>query len=82
MIFVLALTRKKSESIMIGDNVEVVVLGIAGEQVKIGISAPREISVHRKEIFEQIQEENRQAAMTYASELDIRAVRDFLRPRV
>jgi len=54
----LALTRKKGESIIIGDNVEVVILGIAGEQVKVGIVAPREISVHRKEIYEQIQLEN------------------------
>jgi carbon storage regulator len=54
----LALTRKKGESIMIGDNIEVVVLGVMGEQVKLGIVAPREISVYRKEIYEQIQLEN------------------------
>ena len=54
----LALTRKKGESIIIGDNVEVVILGVTGEQVKVGIVAPREISVHRKEIYEQIQLEN------------------------
>ena len=58
----LALTRRRGESIVISDNIEVVVLGIVGEQVKIGIDAPREISVHRKEIFEQIQLENRIAA--------------------
>ena len=60
----LALTRKRGESIVISDNIEVVVLGIAGEQVKIGVHAPREISVHRKEIYEQIQLENRLAAET------------------
>ncbi len=58
----LALTRKKGESIIIGDNVEVVVISIQGEQVKLGIVAPKEITVHRKEIYEQIQAENRQAA--------------------
>ncbi|MDR1209240.1 MAG: carbon storage regulator CsrA [Clostridiales bacterium] len=58
----LALTRKRGESIVISDNIEVVVLGVAGEQVKIGVHAPREISVHRKEIYEQIQAENRLAA--------------------
>ncbi len=58
----LALTRKRGDSIIIGDNIEVIVLGIQGEQVKLGIVAPREISVHRKEIYEQIKFENEQAA--------------------
>ena len=57
----LALTRKKGESIIVGDNIEVVVLGIAGEQVRLGIIAPKSISVHRKEIFEQIRSENKAA---------------------
>lgn len=57
----LALTRKKGDSIIIGDNIEVVILGIQGEQVKLGIVAPREVSVHRKEIYEQIKKENKEA---------------------
>ena len=57
----LALTRKKSESIMIGEQVEVVVLSISGEQVRLGIIAPKHVAVHRKEVFEQIQEENKEA---------------------
>ena len=57
----LALTRRKGESVVIGDNVEVVVLSVMGEQVRLGIIAPKHIPVHRKEIFEQIQAENRQA---------------------
>ena len=57
----LALTRKKGESVVIGDNVEVVVLSVTGEQVRLGIIAPKRIPVHRKEIYEQIQAENRQA---------------------
>ena len=57
----LALTRKKSESIIISDNIEVIVLGVQGEQVKLGIVAPKHIPVHRKEIYEQIQAENLEA---------------------
>ncbi|MCL2204235.1 MAG: carbon storage regulator CsrA [Defluviitaleaceae bacterium] len=58
----LTLTRKKGESIMIADEVEVVVLGISGEQVRLGIIAPKKIAVHRKEVYEQIQAENKEAA--------------------
>ncbi len=57
----LALTRKKGSSIMIGDDIEVVVLSIQGEQVKLGIVAPKNVSVHRKEIYEQIKLENKEA---------------------
>lgn len=58
----LALTRKKGSSIMIGNDIEITVLGIQGEQVKLGIVAPKNISVHRKEVFLQIQKENSEAA--------------------
>ncbi|MBI1331586.1 MAG: carbon storage regulator CsrA [Armatimonadetes bacterium] len=58
----LVLTRKVNQTIIIGDNVEVVVLEVRGEQVRLGIRAPRDVSVHRKEIYEQIAEENRGAA--------------------
>ncbi len=57
----LALTRKKGESIVIDDNIEITILGTNGDQVKIGISAPKNIPIFRKEIYEQIQEENRQS---------------------
>ncbi len=57
----LALTRKKGESIIIGDDIEVVVLGATGDQVKLGIVAPRSVPVHRKEVYEQIQLENMEA---------------------
>lgn len=60
----LALTRRKGESLVIGDagnEIEVVVLGVAGEQVRLGIVAPKRIPVHRKEIYEQIQAENMHA---------------------
>jgi len=60
---VLALTRKKGESIVIGDNITITVLSTSGDSVKIGIDAPRHIPVNRKEIYEQIQEQNKQAAL-------------------
>ncbi|MCL2225807.1 MAG: carbon storage regulator CsrA [Defluviitaleaceae bacterium] len=65
----LALTRKKGESIIIGDNIEMVVLGITGEQVRLGVIAPKTISVHRKEIFEQIRNENKEATMNAKDKL-------------
>jgi carbon storage regulator len=51
----LVLTRKIGQSIVIGDEIEVVVLEVRGEQVRVGIRAPKSVSVHRKEIYEQIQ---------------------------
>lgn len=54
----LALTRKKGESLVINNNIEVTVLEIKGDQVKLGIAAPREIPIYRKEVYLQIQEEN------------------------
>jgi carbon storage regulator len=57
----LALTRKKGESVIIGDDIEVVITGIQGEQVKLGILAPANVSIYRKEIYEVIKRENREA---------------------
>ncbi len=58
----LVLTRKRDQSIVINENIEITVLDIQGDQVRIGIDAPREVSIHRKEVFVQISEENRKAA--------------------
>jgi len=58
----LVLTRKVGQSIVIGDEVEVVVLEVRGEQVRIGIRAPKTVSVHRKEIYDQIRDENLNAS--------------------
>lgn len=58
----LVLTRKVNQSIIIGENIEVVVLEVRGEQVRLGIKAPRDVAVHRQEIFDQIQEENESAS--------------------
>jgi len=58
----LVLTRKSNQSIMIGDDIEVSVLSIMGEKVRIGIQAPRDIPVFRKEVYLEIQEERAQSA--------------------
>jgi carbon storage regulator len=58
----LVLTRKEDESIMIGDDIEVKVLDLKENQVKLGIVAPREVAVHRREVYLAIQAENAQAA--------------------
>ena len=58
----LALSRKKNEALVINNNVEVTVLEIKGEQVKLGITAPREVPVYRKEVYVQIQDANEEAA--------------------
>lgn len=58
----LALTRKKNESLIINNNIEITILEVKGDQVKLGIAAPREIPVYRKEVYLQIQAENKEAA--------------------
>ena len=58
----LILTRKKDESIIIGDNIEVKVLEISDGKVKLGIEAPKNIDIIRKELYENIQEENKKAS--------------------
>ena len=57
----LALSRKKNEALVINNNIEITVLEIKGEQVKLGISAPREVPVYRKEVYVQIQDSNKEA---------------------
>nr|WP_302599108.1 carbon storage regulator CsrA [uncultured Cellulosilyticum sp.] len=58
----LALTRKKDEAIIIDDNIEIKVLEVMGDKVKLGISAPKEISIYREEIYLQVLESNKKAA--------------------
>lgn len=57
----LALSRKKNEAIVINNNIEITILEIKGDQVKIGINAPKDVSVYRKELYIQIQKENEAA---------------------
>ncbi|MEL4027613.1 carbon storage regulator CsrA [Caldifermentibacillus hisashii] len=66
----LILARKKGEVIQIGNGIEIKVISIQGDQVKIGIEAPKTVEVYRKEIYEQIQEENKQAATSSMNVLD------------
>ena len=65
----LVLTRKTDQSIMIGDDVEITILEVRGEQVRVGIRAPRHVQIHRKEVFDQIREANITAADVSAEAL-------------
>jgi carbon storage regulator len=56
----LVLSRQKDESIIIGDDIEITIVDVRGDKVRLGINAPREISVHRKEVYEAIQREKAQ----------------------
>lgn len=64
----LALSRKKNEALIINNNIEITILEIKGEQVKIGISAPKEIPIYRKEVYVQIQDANKEALDTNGME--------------
>ena len=70
----LALSRKKNEALIINNNIEITVLEIKGEQIKLGISAPKNVPVYRKEVYDQIQEANKEAVNTDGME----ALRDLL----
>ncbi|QUI21455.1 carbon storage regulator CsrA [Vallitalea pronyensis] len=67
----LALSRKKGEGIMIGEDIELVVLDIVGENVRLGIKAPKHVTIHRKEIFIQIREENKAALNSSKQSTDL-----------
>ena len=66
----LVLTRKPGQSIMIGDGVEVQVLSVAGEKVRLGITAPRDVSIFRNEVYDRIESENNRGAGTDTSGAD------------
>jgi carbon storage regulator len=66
----LVLTRKSNQSIMIGDDIEVSVLSVMGEKVRIGIQAPRDIPVFRKEVYLEIQQERAAAANDSREDVD------------
>lgn len=65
----LVLSRQRDESIIIGDNIEITVVDIRGDKVRLGVSAPKEISVHRKEVYDAIRRENREAAQVKPEDL-------------
>jgi len=58
----LVLSRQRDETIMIGDDIEITIVDIRGDKVRLGITAPNEIPVHRKEVYDAIQQENKRAA--------------------
>lgn len=58
----LVLSRQKEESIMIGDNIEITIVDVRGDKVRLGINAPKDVSVHRREIFDAIQREKAEQA--------------------
>ncbi|OLN24037.1 carbon storage regulator [Domibacillus antri] len=58
----LVLTRKPGEALMIGDDIEITVVAVSGDQVKLGINAPKHVDIHRKEIYVQIGDENKSAS--------------------
>ncbi|MBO5259642.1 MAG: carbon storage regulator CsrA [Agathobacter sp.] len=65
----LALTRKKGEALVINNNIEITVLDVRGDQIKLGISAPKDVPVYRKEVYLQIQKENEEATRVDGLEL-------------
>ena len=65
----LVLTRKLNQSIVIGDGIEIIVLEVRGEQVRLGIKAPKSVAVHRKEIYDQIRDENVEATQLDPSDI-------------
>ncbi|AIE61353.1 carbon storage regulator CsrA [Bacillus methanolicus] len=66
----LVLSRKIKESIMIGDEIEITIVAVDGDQVKLGITAPKNIDIHRKEIYLSIQNENNEAIKSEANLID------------
>ncbi len=74
----LVLSRQRDETIMIGDAVEITIVDIRGDRVRLGINAPREIQVHRKEVYDAIKRENTQAARVQIDDLPTAA--DHRRP--
>ncbi len=68
----LILTRKRNESIIIDDNIEVVVIEADDGRVKLGVNAPKSVKVHRKEVYESIVSENKEAAQTKVAATELR----------
>lgn len=74
----LILSRKKDESIIIGNDIEITIIGIEDDKVKLGINAPKNIDIHRKEIYLQIQEENQKASQV-KNNINIDQLKGFIK---
>ncbi len=77
----LVLARRMNQSIIIGENIEIVVLDIKGDQVKIGIKAPKNITVYRAEVYQEIQEENKKAITSQISLQDLNKLGSTLKKK-
>jgi carbon storage regulator len=71
----LVLSRQRDETIMIGDDIEITIVDIRGDKVRLGITAPREVQVHRKEVYEAIKRENAEASHVQVDDLSVAADR-------
>ena len=76
----LVLSRKRDEVIKIGDDIEITVVDIRGDKVRLGITAPKEVTVHRKEVYEDIKKENQAAAQVKADDLSTFGKPDLSKP--
>jgi len=76
---VLVLARKPNQSIMIGDDIEIKVIEVKGDQIKLGIQAPKHIAVHRKEVYEEIKKANIEATKSKKSESTFKKIADLLK---
>ncbi len=72
---VLALSRRKDEAIVINDNIEIKVIDIKGDQVKLGISAPKSVPIYRKEVYLQIQDSNKESVAS----IDVNSLKNLLK---
>ncbi len=72
----LVLTRKKGQSLMIGQNVEITIVDIQGDQVRLGINAPKSVMIHRKEVYEEIMHENREASSVHLPTEELKKAMD------
>ena len=77
----LVLSRQRDETIIIGDNIEITVVDIRGDKVRLGVSAPKAVSVHRREVYDAIQRENRKAAQVKPEDLAMLAKTNPLDPQ-
>lgn len=83
----LVLSRQRDETIIIGDNIEITIVDVRGEKVRLGITAPRAVQVHRKEVYDSIRRENAEASRVQIDDLSevdrsLRQLRPDLRSRV